>query len=398
MRHVYDKKEADSRKTRKSRNSTKTLTTKSELFNQSISDPNKETNITMSCVPYSDLPFPEQIVTYLDCVQIGQKDLYYLFIYTPVNKEKEVVPVDCIDPNFLKWIPNNEKLKGIELGFPMRRLPPFFFRYYRDIMEMTEQACFDSSALINNRIDPNEMERFDGKVLTQTVFRHSGLKRNVLPPKPPPNLAETGHRSEEIVAECPNLTPSGEGKTFPNMDCRYAAWEMPINNTKVAKEDVEKTCPCVQCIYQKPEVQISKAERNRLPVPKYVTTLLNMALLTLVLILIFGTVLGFCLNNKEKAMILFLTRKRKRKREREEALAREAAERAAKENEEQNLVNWNPFLNRYGMLAGGGAMGGFGPFSSRLQTGNADGASGGQFGGAANQESQKGSTRKRGGR
>lgn len=129
-----------------------------------------------------------------------------------------------------------------------------------------------------------------------------------------------------------------------------------------------------------------------------------MALLTLALILIFGTVLGFCLNNKDKAMILFLTRSRKRKREREEALAREAAERAAKENEEQNLVNWNPFLNRFGgAVAGSGAMGGFGPLSSRQPVGNADGASGGQFGdaqhsNAASKESQKGSTRKRGGR
>lgn len=151
MRQVYDKKDsgADSRKPRKPRNSTKSLTTTpkpdpAELFTQSAyststssPDTNKEMNITMSCALYSDLPFPEQIVTYLDCVQIGQRDLYYLFIYTPVNKEKEVMPVDCIDPNFLKWIPSHERLKGIELGFPMRRLPPFFFRYYRDIMAVS---------------------------------------------------------------------------------------------------------------------------------------------------------------------------------------------------------------------------------------------------------------------
>lgn len=96
----------------------------------------EEANILMSCAPYADLPHPSSIITYLDCVQIGQRDLYYLFIYTPVNKEHEVVPVDCIDPNFLRWIKNREKLKGIELGFPMKRLPPSFFRYYRDIMEV----------------------------------------------------------------------------------------------------------------------------------------------------------------------------------------------------------------------------------------------------------------------
>lgn len=178
---------------------------------------------------------------------------------------------------------------------------------------------------------------------------------------------------------------------------------MPINDTLVTREEVEKSCTCQHCTYQKPVVQVTKEERNRLPVPKYVTTLLNMALLALVLILIFGTVLGFCLNNKDKAMILFLTRTRKRKREREEALAREAAERAAKEAEEQNLVNWNPFLNRYGMLAGSGAMGGFGPFSGRITMGNINGPEVTQFGGgqhssSANQESQKGGGRKRGGR
>lgn len=101
-------------------------------------DSHEEASVMMSCTPYSDLPFPEQIITYLDCVQIGQRDLYYLFIYTPVNKMNDVVPVDCIDPNFLNWIPKREKLKGIELGFPMKRLPPFFFRYYRDIMEVSK--------------------------------------------------------------------------------------------------------------------------------------------------------------------------------------------------------------------------------------------------------------------
>ncbi|VDM21731.1 unnamed protein product [Hydatigera taeniaeformis] len=188
-----------------------------------LSEGHEDSNVMMTCVPYSELPHPEQVITYLDCVQIGQRDLYYLFIYVPVNKENEVAPVDCIDPNFLTWIPKREKLKGIELGFPMKKLPSYLFRYYRDIMEATEQVCIDSSALINYEIDPHDLQRFDGKVLTQTVYRHRGLKRNVLPPKQPPNTAETGHKSDEEVAECPNLTPTGVGRTFSDKDCRYAA-------------------------------------------------------------------------------------------------------------------------------------------------------------------------------
>ena len=105
-----------------------------------IPDSQEEASIMMSCVPQSDLPYPEHIITYLDCVQIGQRDLYYLFIYTPISRENDVIPVDCIDPNFLSWIPKREKLKGIELGFPMKRLPPYFFRYYRDLMEVS--CCF----------------------------------------------------------------------------------------------------------------------------------------------------------------------------------------------------------------------------------------------------------------
>lgn len=90
----------------------------------------------MSCAPLSDLPFPHQIVTYLDCVLIGQRDLYYLFIYTPVNTP-ETIPVDNIDPDFLKWIPDTVKLRGIELGFPMRRLPPYFFQYNQKLMPVS---------------------------------------------------------------------------------------------------------------------------------------------------------------------------------------------------------------------------------------------------------------------
>lgn len=177
---------------------------------------------------------------------------------------------------------------------------------------------------------------------------------------------------------------------------------MPINDTLLVKKEVEKACACAHCTYTKPVIQVSSQERKKLPVPKYVTTLLNMALLALVLLLIFGTVLGFCIHNKDNAQLLFLTRARKRKREMEEALSREAAERAAKEAEEANLVNWNPFLNRYGgMLAAGGAIGGFGPFSARLPMGGG-GLGAGDLGTnttAANphQDTQKSGGRKKGG-
>ncbi len=132
------------------------------------------------------------------------------------------------------------------------------------------------------------------------------------------------------------------------------------------KEELESNCSCFQCVYTKPVVQRTRSERHALPVPKYVKTLLNMALLTLVLVMIVGTVIAFCVQNKDKAMLLFLTRKRKRRREMEEALAREAAERAAKEAEENNPANWNPFF-RYGNLAamGAGAGMGFG-YGSRM--------------------------------
>lgn len=89
--------------------------------------------------------------------------------------------------------------------------------------------------MLNNEIDPSDMQRFDGKVLTQVVFRHQGLKRNVLPPKEPPNTANTGCTSDEIIAECPRLAASGMGKTFPDRDCRYAASVSDCSNYPLTK-------------------------------------------------------------------------------------------------------------------------------------------------------------------
>ncbi len=72
-------------------------------------------------------------------------------------------------------------------------------------------------------VDPSDLQRFDGKVLTQTVYRHQGLKRDVLPPKQPPNTAETGHKSQEEVPECPDLTQDVLGRSMADQDCRYSA-------------------------------------------------------------------------------------------------------------------------------------------------------------------------------
>ncbi|KAL7062791.1 hypothetical protein AAHC03_0846 [Spirometra sp. Aus1] len=326
----------------------------------------EEAGVQMSCTRYADLPFPEEIITYLDCVQIGQADQYYLFIYTPVNKENEVEPVDCIDPDFLRWVPENVSIKSIELGFPMKRLPPYFFRYYGRLLKSTQQVCFDSSAIQNNEIDYHDMQWLGGKTLVQVVFRHDGLQRNRIPPKQPETTAPTATNSTEEVAECPSFAFNEFAQTYPDKDCRYKTAVMPLSATTIAREDVIKNCTCQQCVYEKPVIKVTRSERNLLPVPRYVKTLLNMALLTLVLVLIFGTVLGFCVQNRDKAMLLFLTRSRKRRME--AALAAEAAEKAAKEAEENSQINWHQQLfNRYAMagLAGGSGLA-FGPFAGRI--------------------------------
>lgn len=133
-------KEASGKK-EPSGNSSEALTTssasQSDGTSSGQSDSRKNVTIKMSCAPYSELPFPEQVITYLDCVQIGQEDKYYLYIYTPVNKKSVVEPVDCVDPNFLNWIPSRDRIIGLELGFPMKRLPRYFFRKYPLIMNVS---------------------------------------------------------------------------------------------------------------------------------------------------------------------------------------------------------------------------------------------------------------------
>lgn len=88
----------------------------------------------MSCNHWDRLPHPTEIVSYLDCVMIGKRDEFYLFIYEPRFRPDPLPTVDCVDANFLQWIPNGTQLLGLELGFRMKAIPPFLFRYHQRIM------------------------------------------------------------------------------------------------------------------------------------------------------------------------------------------------------------------------------------------------------------------------
>ncbi|TGZ63174.1 hypothetical protein CRM22_007054 [Opisthorchis felineus] len=89
----------------------------------------------MSCSDWENLPKPEDIVSYLDCVIIGKTDAYFLFIYEPRFQAQRVPVIDCVDAGFLDWIPNGTQLLGLELGFRMKHIPPYLFRYNQRIME-----------------------------------------------------------------------------------------------------------------------------------------------------------------------------------------------------------------------------------------------------------------------
>lgn len=101
------------------------------------------------------------------------------------------------------------------------------------------------------------------------------------------------------------------------------------------------------------------------------SSVLSACLLIVVLLLIFGIIIAFCVMNADKLMIC-KTRSRKRK-EREAALASELAEQAAKEAaaaaaaadaESRQPMAWHPIYGRYGMVPP--TMGGaFGAFAAR---------------------------------
>ncbi|OON16214.1 hypothetical protein X801_07975 [Opisthorchis viverrini] len=111
----------------------------------------------MSCTDWDNLPKPEDIVSYLDCVIIGKTDAYYLFIYEPRFQAQRVPVIDCVDAGFLDWIPNGTQLLGLELGFRMKHIPPYLFRYNQRIMEslvsgfsldqktQTGHSCFETT-------------------------------------------------------------------------------------------------------------------------------------------------------------------------------------------------------------------------------------------------------------
>ncbi|TGZ74011.1 hypothetical protein CRM22_001184 [Opisthorchis felineus] len=102
----------------------------------------------MSCDHWASLPKPEEIMSYLDCVMIGKRDKYYLFIYEPRFEASRFPIVDCVDANFLAWIPNGTQLLGLELGFPMKSIPPYLFRYHQRIMEGLPTT--------SDRVDPTQ--------------------------------------------------------------------------------------------------------------------------------------------------------------------------------------------------------------------------------------------------
>lgn len=96
----------------------------------------EEYSYYMSCDKWDKLPDPKDIVTYLDCVMIGELKKYYLFIYEPRFVKNNLPAVDCVDVDFLAWISNKTDLLGLELGFKMKTIPPFLFRYYQRIMRV----------------------------------------------------------------------------------------------------------------------------------------------------------------------------------------------------------------------------------------------------------------------
>ncbi|VDP93950.1 unnamed protein product [Echinostoma caproni] len=103
-----------------------------QMGNETDSEPDYK--LFMSCDHWNSLPAPTEIVSYLDCVMIGKRDEFYLFIYEPRFRPDPLPTVDCVDANFLQWIPNGTQLLGLELGFRMKAIPPFLFRYHQRIM------------------------------------------------------------------------------------------------------------------------------------------------------------------------------------------------------------------------------------------------------------------------
>ncbi|CAH8609942.1 unnamed protein product [Dicrocoelium dendriticum] len=330
-----------------------------------------EFKLYVSCDHWSNLPLPSDIVSYLDCVMIGSEMEFYLFIYEPRFQERRIPIVDCVDVDFLAWIPNGTELLGLELGFRMRAIPPFLFRYHQRIMQSTQYICIDGSSLTNGSIPFEDTERFASNKLTQVVFRSESLKRNRRPPKAPDGQYTTNFQSDEEIATCPHIVQHKPANLTPQVDCQFSPAGLPTTSDRVDRKQALLRCPNrIRIEPQKKEHRgmshLGVAEELRVP-----PAVLSASLLVMVLLLSIGIIVAFCVMNAEKLM-LCRTRSRKR-REREALLASELADQAAKEaasaaavaeTVERQHNAWHPIYGRYGVIPPN--MGGaFGAFASR---------------------------------
>ncbi|TPP62392.1 hypothetical protein FGIG_04393 [Fasciola gigantica] len=324
----------------------------------------------MSCNHWTSLPSPTEIVSYLDCVMIGKKDEFYLFIYEPRFRSNPLPTVDCVDANFLQWIPNGTQLLGLELGFRMKSIPPFLFRYHQRIMLLTQYICIDGSSLTNKSIPFEDTERFASNKLTQVVFRTDSLRRDRRPPKAPDSQYTTEFQSDEEISACPHIVQHQSANITPTTDCQFSPSALPTTSDRVDPLRAKERCHFKSQI-SKRRVRRRKPHTGLLEELRVPSSVLSACLLIIVLLLIFGIIIAFCVMNADKLMIC-KTRSRKRK-EREAQLASELAEQAAKEAaaalaaadaESRQPMAWHPIYGRYGMVPP--TMGGaFGVFAAR---------------------------------
>ncbi|CAH8502023.1 unnamed protein product [Schistosoma rodhaini] len=347
-------------------------------FNETLEQMNSTIHdvLYMSCDHWNNLPSPSDIISYLDCVMIGNNDQFYLFIYEPRFQESQLPAVDCIDADFLAWIKNDNELLGLELGFRMKTIPPFLFRYYQRIMQLTQYICIDGRSLTNNSIPFEDTERFASNKLTQVVFRSSnGLKRERLPPKPLDIHHTTEFQSDEEVQPCPFIVQHKPANITSNVDCQFSPGGLPTTSDKVSSHQALERCPFRRLTTNTLQTRRRKTN-NPMEEEIYLPpSVLSACLLIVVLLLTIGIIIAFCIINHEKLM-LCKSRSRKR-REREAALAQEMDEKAAKEaaaaaaaaeaerqqQQQQASTIRHPIYARYGMIPPnmGGAFGAFAP-------------------------------------
>ncbi|KAG5448669.1 hypothetical protein CSKR_104096 [Clonorchis sinensis] len=323
----------------------------------------------MSCDYWASLPRPEEIMSYLDCVMIGKRDKYYLFIYEPRFEASRFPIVDCVDANFLAWIPNGTQLLGLELGFPMKSIPPYLFRYHQRIMEETQYICIDGSSLENKSIPFADTERFASNKLAQVVFRKDSLRRDRRPPRGLEAPNRKDFQSDEDTIACPHIVHPLPANITPDADCQFSPSGLPTTSDRVDPTQAIKRCP-FRIHTKEKAVRRRKPNTGLLEELRVPPAFLSACLIVVVLLLTLGIVTAFCIMNAEKLM-LCKTRSHKR-REREAAVASELAEQAAKEAaaaatvdvQERQPNSWHPIYGRFGMVPP--TMGGaFGAFAAR---------------------------------